>query len=60
MTPGKKRNGRVRNPYRSLKHYSENLKKMEENMEKIRDFEDKGNVCICIFSLTRVSATVKG
>ena len=40
MTPGKKRNGRVR----SLKHYSENLKKMEENMEKIRDFEDKGNV----------------
>ena len=44
MTPGKKRNGRVRNPYRSLKHYSENLKKMEENMEKIRDFEDKGNV----------------
>ena len=44
MNPIKKRNGRVRNPYRSLKHYSKNSKKMEENMEKIRDFEDKGNV----------------
>ena len=27
----------------NLKHHSENLKKMEENMVKIRDFEDKGN-----------------
>ena len=45
MNPVKKRNGRVRDPYRSRKYEASfrEFKKMEENMVKIRDFEDKGN-----------------